>query len=37
MIVQLYKGLMKIYMNQTNIFEGSIAVVEQKYKDQVSG
>jgi hypothetical protein len=30
MIVQLYKGLMKIYTNQTNIYEGSTAVVEHK-------
>jgi hypothetical protein len=29
-IVQLYKGLMKIYTNQTNIYEGSTAVVEHK-------
>jgi hypothetical protein len=27
MIVQLYKGLMKIYTNQTNIYEGTTAVV----------
>lgn len=33
MIVQLYKGLMKVYINQTNINEGSTAVVEHKDKD----
>ncbi len=31
MIVQLYKGLMKVYTNQTNVYEGSRAVVEHKY------
>jgi hypothetical protein len=36
MIVQLYKGLMKIYTNQTNIYEGSTAVVEHKDKDQAA-
>jgi hypothetical protein len=30
MVVQLYKGLIKVYTNQTNIYEGSTAVVEQK-------
>ncbi len=34
MIVQLYKGLMKVYMNHTIIFEGSTAMVEHKDKDQ---
>jgi hypothetical protein len=37
MIVQLYKGLMKVYMNQTNIYEGSSAMVEHKDKDQAAG
>jgi hypothetical protein len=37
MIVQLYKGLMKVYTNQSCIYEGSIAVMEHKEKDQVAG
>jgi hypothetical protein len=37
MIVQLYKDLMKVYMNQTNIYEGSNAMVENKDKDQAAG
>jgi hypothetical protein len=36
MIVQLYKGLMKIYTNQVNISKGSTAVVEHKDKAQVA-
>jgi hypothetical protein len=36
MIVQLYKGLMKIYTNQMNIYKGSNAVVEHKDKDQAA-
>ncbi len=32
MVVQLYEGLIKIYMNQANILEGSTAVVECKEK-----
>jgi hypothetical protein len=28
---------MKIYMNQTNIYEGSTAMVEHKDKDQAAG
>jgi hypothetical protein len=36
MIVQLYKGLMKIHTNQTNIYEGSTAMVEHKDKDQAA-
>ncbi len=34
MIVQLYKGLMKVYINQTNVLEESTAVIEHKDKDQ---
>ncbi len=34
MILQLYKGLMKVYMNQTKIYEGITAVLEHKDKDQ---
>jgi hypothetical protein len=37
LIVQLYKGLMKIYTNQTNIYEGSTALVEHKDNDQAAG
>ncbi len=37
MIVQLYKGLIKVYKNQSGIYEGSIAVVEQKETDQAAG
>jgi hypothetical protein len=36
MIVQLYKGLMKIYANQTSIYEGSSVVVEHKGKDKAA-
>ncbi len=32
--VQLYKGLMKVYINQTNVLEGSTAVIEHKDKGQ---
>ncbi len=35
--MQQDKGLMKIYTNQTNIYEGSTAVVEHKEKDQAAG
>jgi hypothetical protein len=34
MIVQLYKGLMKVYMNHTITLEGITAMVEHKDKDQ---
>ncbi len=30
MVVQLYKGLMKVYMNQTNVLEASTKVIEHK-------
>jgi hypothetical protein len=33
MIVQLYKGLMKVYLNQSGIYEGGVAVVEHRDKD----
>jgi hypothetical protein len=36
MIVQLYKGLMKIHMNQTNIYEGSTAVVHRTQRQRSS-
>jgi hypothetical protein len=37
MIVQLYKDLMKVYMNPTSIYEGSIEVVEHRDKDPAEG
>jgi hypothetical protein len=36
MVVQLYKGIMKVYTNQVNVPEGSSAVVEHKDKDQAA-
>jgi hypothetical protein len=36
-VVQLYKGHMKVYTYQTNILKGSTAVVEHKDKDQGAG
>jgi hypothetical protein len=37
MVVQLDRGLMKLYINQTNVLEGYAAVVEHKEKDQAFG
>jgi hypothetical protein len=37
MIIQLYKGLMKVYTNQSGIYKGGVAVVEHKDKDQAAG
>ncbi len=37
MIMQLYKGLRKVYTNQTKIFKGSMAVFGHKDKDQAAG
>ncbi len=37
MIVQLYKGLLRVYSNLTNVFKGSTAAVEHKDKDQAAG
>jgi hypothetical protein len=37
MTVQLYKGLMKVYTNQSGIYKGSTAFVEHKDKDQAAG
>ncbi len=37
MILQLFKGLMKIYTNQTSIYEGSTVVIEHKDKDHAAG
>jgi hypothetical protein len=36
-IVKLYKGLMKVYTNQSGIFEGGVAVTEHRDKDQAAG
>jgi hypothetical protein len=36
-IVQLYRGLMKVYANQSGIYEGGTAVVENRDKDQAAG
>jgi hypothetical protein len=36
-IVQLYKGLMKVYINQSGIYEGGVAVVKHRDKDQAAG
>jgi hypothetical protein len=35
-IVQLYKGMMKAYVNQTNTYEGSTVIVEHQDKDQAA-
>jgi hypothetical protein len=36
-IVQLYKGLMKVYTNQSGVYEGGVAVLEHRDKDQAVG
>jgi hypothetical protein len=36
MAVQLYKGLMKVYTNLTNVLECGTVVVEHKNKDQAA-
>jgi hypothetical protein len=36
-IVRLYRGMMKVYVNQSNTYEGSTAVVEHQDKDQAAG
>ncbi len=36
-IVQLYRGMMKVYVNQSVVYEGSTAVVEHQDKDQAAG
>ncbi len=36
-IVQLYRGLMKVYANQSGIYKGGTAVVEHQDKDQAVG
>jgi hypothetical protein len=35
-IVQLYRGLMKVYMNQLGVYEGATAVVEHQDKYQAA-
>ncbi len=37
MIVRLYRGMMKVYVNQSGVYEGSMAVVEHHDKDQAAG
>jgi hypothetical protein len=36
-IVRLYRGMMKVYVNQSNMYEGSTVVVEHQDKDQAAG
>jgi hypothetical protein len=36
-IVRLYRGMMKVYVNQSNAYKGSTAVVEHQDKDQAAG
>ncbi len=36
-IVQLYRGLMKMYVNQSGVYKGSTTVVEHQDKDQAAG
>jgi hypothetical protein len=36
-IVRLYRGMMKVYVNQSNTYEGSTVVVEHQDKDQAAG
>ena len=36
-MVRLYKGLVKIYANQSSTLTGGTAVVEHKDKDQAAG
>ncbi len=35
-IVRLYRGMMKVYVNQSGVYEGSTAVVEHHNKDQAA-
>jgi hypothetical protein len=35
-VVQLYRGLMKVYVNQSGVYEGSTAVVEHQDKVQAA-
>jgi hypothetical protein len=36
-IVRLYRGMMKAYVNQSNMYKGSTVVVEHQDKDQAAG
>jgi hypothetical protein len=36
-IVQLYRGMMQVYVNQSGMYEGSTAVVEHQDNDQAAG
>jgi hypothetical protein len=36
-IVRLYRGMMKVYVNKSGVYEGSTAVVEDHDKDQAAG
>jgi hypothetical protein len=36
-IVRLYRGMMKVYKNQPDVYQGSTAVVEHQDKDQAAG
>jgi hypothetical protein len=36
-IVQLYKGPIKVYINGFNVFKGSTVVVEHKDKNEAAG
>ncbi len=36
-LIQLYRGMIQIYSNHTMNLEGSVALVEDKVKDQVAG
>jgi hypothetical protein len=36
-MVQLYRGLMKVYVNWSRVYEGSTTVVEHQDKDQAAG
>jgi hypothetical protein len=36
-IVRLFRGMMKVYVNQSGVYEGSTAVVEHQDKDQAAG
>jgi hypothetical protein len=36
-IVQLYRGLTTVYVNQSGVYEGATVVVEHQDKDQATG
>ncbi len=37
MVIELYKGLMKVSSSHSNILEGSTSVLEHEDKDQTDG